>query len=265
MTVWWICTAGSDQIAIQRYLATRNVKAARRAFLTTGLANVVVTLFLATLGFALLGFFRANPDLLRPDMSIADEKTADIIFPFYIIRFLPAGITGLVLAGLLAAAMSSLSSGINSSCSVINTDFVERARKHGDTEANRIRRNKLIAVISGLAAVLLSSLMGRISGNIMEITVRTNHLFVAPLFGLFFMALFVRFATPLGTFAGALAACAVAVVFAYWDFFVGDPDAKLSFQWISLIALAVHLTVGCGLSLIFPRRAGSAADKETRT
>ncbi|MHC4796936.1 MAG: sodium:solute symporter family transporter [Planctomycetota bacterium] len=240
MTVWWVCTAGSDQMAIQRYLATRDTKAARRAFLTTGIANIVVSCLLAALGFALLGFFKANPHLLQQSMSITQEKTADIIFPYFIIRFLPAGITGLV-------------SGINSACSVISTDFIDRFRSHTDSEKIRIRRNKIIALISGLAAVLLSATMGKITGNIMEVTVRTNHIFVAPLFGLFFMALFVRSATPFGTACGAIAGCAVAVVIAYWDFFTGNPDNKLSFQWISLISLATNLIVGIPLSLLSKR------------
>jgi Na+/proline symporter len=119
--------------------------------------------------------------------------------------------------------------------------------------------------------------MGNITGNIMEVTVRTNHVFVAPLFGLFFMAIFVRSATPFATACGALAGCAVAVVIAYWDligavlvhllsetqwayvvicweFIYGNPAAKLSFQWISLISLIVNLAVAIPLSLLFPRK-----------
>ncbi|MBN1853429.1 MAG: sodium/solute symporter [Pirellulales bacterium] len=251
MTVWWICTAGSDQMAIQRYLATRDTKAARRVFLITGLANILVYAILAILGFALMGFFRANPDLLHAGMSLGSEKTADIIFPYFIIRFLPPGITGLVLAGLLAAAMSSLSSGINSSTSVIATDFVDRFRTRADTDADRVRKVKIIAIAIGLVAVLLSAAVGRLSGNIMEVSVRTNHIFVAPLFGLFLMALFVRRATPLATACGALASCVVAVIIAYWDIFTGDPSAKLSFQWISLISLIVMLAVAIPLSRIW--------------
>jgi SSS family solute:Na+ symporter len=246
MTVWWICTAGSDQMAIQRYLATRDAAAARRAFLTTGLANVLVTLVLAALGFALLGFFRANPQYLTGGLSIQGD--ADKLFPYYIVRFLPAGITGLVISGLLAAAMSSLSSGINSSCSVICVDFIDRFARTGQPGGDRMRQTKIVAVMSGLVAVVLSSLMGGVTGNIMEVTVRTNHVFVAPLFGLFFMALFVPFATPFGTLWGALAGCLAAVVVAYWDLITSGP--ALSFQWISTISLIVNLLVAIPLSLI---------------
>jgi len=259
MTVWWICTAGSDQMAIQRYLATRDVKAARRVFLVTGLANVVVTSCLAVLGFALLGFFRTFPQYLDPGMSIA--KDADKLFPHFIVRMLPAGITGLVISGLLAAAMSSLSSGINSSCSVISVDFINRFRKSREAVSDRgaVVQTKVISLVTGLLAVLLSSMMGCVTGNIMEVTVRTNHVFVAPLFGLFFMALFVKRATPFGTAMGALAGCAVAVAFAYWDLItkglvslglLQEASPTLSFQYISLVSLIVNLLVAIPLSYL---------------
>ncbi len=278
MTVWWICTAGSDQMAIQRYLATRDERAARRVFLITGVSNVVVTLCLASLGFALLGYYRAHPDELAPGMSI--EAAADKLFPHYIVHALPPGVTGLVISGLLAAAMSSLSSGINSACSVVSEDFVERIRDRPagafevvvDSPAShpvprmapsvihpspaaaaqrdrlRMRQTRLIAALTGLLVVALSTFMGRVPGNIMEVTVRTNHVFVAPLFGLFFMALFVPFATRFGTVVGALTGCTVAVVIAYWDMLTGGPT--LSFQWISLFSLAANLAVGCTVSLL---------------
>ena len=97
--------------------------------------------------------------------------------------------------------------------------------------------------------------MSRVPGNMMEVTVRTNHVFVAPLFGLFLMALFVPFATPVGTLAGAVAGCLVAMLIAYWDFFTAGTTLPyagkvLSFQWISLIALIVHLGVALPLSWI---------------
>jgi len=259
MTVWWICTAGSDQMAIQRYLATRDVKAARRVFLVTGLANIVVTSCLAILGFALLGFYRANPQMLDPGMTVVTD--ADRLFPHYIVKFLPPGITGLVIAGLLAAAMSSLSSGINSSCSVISVDFVDRMRKPGAVRSDRsqVLQTKAISWIVGLIAVALSSMMGRVTGNIMEVTVRTNHVFVAPLFGLFFMALFVKRATPFGTAMGALAGCVVAILFAYWDLitkalvYVGlfeVASEPLTFQYISLFSLVANLAVAIPLSYL---------------
>ncbi len=267
MTMWWICTAGSDQMAIQRYLATRDARTARRMFLYSGLSNIFVTTLLGSLGLALLGFFRAHPERLGPGLSLTSGQGADLIFPYYIVHFMPPGITGLVIAGLLAAAMSSLSSGINSACSVISVDFLQRFSRPGAPvrEANQVWRIQWIAAASGLAAVLLSSLMGQVTGNTMEVTVRTNHVFVAPLFGLFLLGLFVPFANGLGAACGALAGCVAAVVIAYWDQLTGGPT--LSFQWISTVSLAVNLAVGlpvCWLTRKRPQAASAPASPEPR-
>ena len=254
-------------MAVQRYLATANVKTARRVFLITGLSNILVTVFLASLGFALLALFTKYPESLSAirnhlpstvtEVDLNNSKVADVTFPYYIIRFIPAGITGLVISGLLAAAMSSLSAGVNSACSVITTDFVNRFRRPGykESHATAMRRTKIIALSAGLFMVLLSSLMGRVTGNTMEVTVRTNHVFVAPLFGLFIMALFVPFATPVGTLTGAVAGCVVAMTIAYWDFFTAGSSLPyagkaLSFQWISLVALIVHMAIALPLSWV---------------
>lgn len=257
MLVWWISTSGSDQMAIQRYLSMPNMRAARRAFLITLLSNAAVTFVLGALGFALLAFFRAYP---QPGMTI--ERNADDFLTYYIVHFLPPGVTGLVLAGLLAAAMSSLSSGINSSGAVISADFIERFRPAA-SEADRMRIATLLSWCSGLAAVLLSLFIGMLgqTKNIMELTARTNHVFVAPLFALFVMAIFVPYSTPTGAAVGTLAACGVAVLIAFWDLITGGPT--LSFQWISLVALAVHLSVGCTISRLQQTRRSTRADQPT--
>jgi SSS family solute:Na+ symporter len=252
MTVWWICTAGSDQMAIQRYLATRDAPAARRAFVWTLASNIFVTVVLASLGFALLGFFNSHPEFLKADgvylkTDYTMEGQADKLFPYFIVRFLPAGLTGLVISGLLAAAMSSLASGINSACSVITADFIDPIIGRAATEKANVRRNKLISLLVGLLGISMSLLIAKVPGNILEVTTRTNHVFVAPLFGLFLMAMFVPWATPLGTAVGALAGCVVAVFFAYWDLITGlEP---LSFQYISLISLVVNLLISIPVSL----------------
>lgn len=258
MTVWWICTAGSDQMAIQRYLATRDAPAARKAFVWTLVSNIFVTLLLGSLGLALLGFFKAHPEYLKADgeflkLDLTIQKDADKLFPYFICRFLPTGIVGLVISGLLAAAMSSLASGINSACSVISSDFIDPIFGRASTEKANVLRNKLISLVVGVVGIAASFLIEKVPGNILEVTTRTNHVFVAPLFGLFLMALFIPFATPIGAVVGTLASCVVAVFIAYWDLITGQPP--LSFQWISLTALIVSIAVGIPASLS-PRKTG---------
>ena len=243
---YWICTAGSDQMAIQRYLATKDTKSARRSFLITSLAYSVIVIILSLVGMALLGFYRSIPHYQAMGDNLFTE--ADYLFPNFIATYLPAGIAGLVVSGIFAAAMSSLDSGINSIVSIISTDFVDRFRKNRNAANSNIKLAKYLVLSIGIATVLMSSLMTKVPGNITEVTSKTNGLFVGPLFGLFFLALFVPFATSFGTILGAVYGLAAAAVIAYWDVITGD--SGLSFQWIISVSLVVHVLAGMILSLL---------------
>ncbi len=241
---WWICTAGSDQMAIQRYFATRDASRARRAFLINSIAEVSVAILLSLTGFALLGFFSRHGQFGQGHDAISD---ADYLFPHYIANYAPVGIAGLIVAGMFSAAMSSLSSGINSTVAVFTTDFIPRFTRAFDDDARRVKMTKLLVFVIGLIVVLASLLMDKVPGNIFEVTNKTNGLFVGPLFGLFVMALFVRGATAFGALWGAAYGLAAASLIAYWDVITGRPG--LSFQWIIPTALAAHLVAGVLWSL----------------
>jgi len=215
MFTWYVCTAGSDQMAIQRYLATRDARSARRMFVISLTANVLLWPFLAAVGLALLAYFRAQPVMLPAGQTLLDG--ADELLPIFIVRVLPTGISGLVIAGLLAAAMSSLSSGLNSSCSVVTTDFIDRFRQRKETEDRHVRLAKLVSLVIGIVVVALGALVGQIEGNLLEKCYKIANLLVTPLFLLFFMAMFVPWATSLGTYVGAACSLLVAVEIAYHE------------------------------------------------
>lgn len=244
-TTWWICTAGADQMAIQRFMATRNPRAARRAFLINNISTGLVTLLLGVLGFALLGFFRANPQYLTDSMNL--RENADALFPYFIVHFTGFGLAGLIMAGILAAAMSSLSSGINATCTVINTDIVERYFKKDLGEKQRMALAKGTSFFVGFSAILLSLAIQNVSGNLLEVTSKTSNLLIAPLFGLFFFAMFVPFATPIGAVFGSAYGFLAAFLMAFGDL-AGWPP--LSWQWITPTALVVDITAGTLCCLI---------------
>jgi solute:Na+ symporter, SSS family len=243
---WWICTAGSDQMAIQRYLATRDAKAARRAFTVAMIADASVCLFLAALGFALLAYFQAHPYMIPDGETI--YTGADKLFPKYIVLGLPVGISGLIVAGLLAAAMSSLSSGINASCSVITVDFIDRFRKSGLTERGHVRMAQYMSVLVGAVVVGLSFYVSVVPGNLLEVVYKVVNLFTGTLFVLFFLAMFVPRATALSAWAAALCSTTVAVMIAYWELFTGRPG--ISFLWITPASLATGIAVGVAVSFL---------------
>ena len=242
---WWICTAGSDQMAIQRYLATRNVRTARHVLLTSLLTNAVVFAILFAVGMALLQYFRANPGLLGEGQDLLED--ADKLFPRFIEVGMPAGVSGLAVAGLLAAAMSSLSSGLNSSCSIISVDLLDR---FGSAPAgvNHVRRAKIISVFVGLVVIGLSSGVGMVKGNLLEVAYKLVNLLTAPLFGLFFMAIFVRWATGIGTIVGAFFGVAVVAAINYWEELTGARG--ISFIWAMPLGFAIQIGVGTLFSLL---------------
>jgi SSS family solute:Na+ symporter len=176
ITTWHICTAGSDQMAIQRYLATRDVAAARRMFTIALITNAIVCLCLSALGLSLYAYFKSRPEMLNLGQST--ENYADQFFQQFIAVAMAPGICGLVVAGLISAAMDSLSSGINSSSSVITVDFVERFFNPSDRKSARTAR--WISWILGLLVVGLSTLIGWVSGNLLEVTYKVVNLLTTP-------------------------------------------------------------------------------------
>jgi SSS family solute:Na+ symporter len=245
--IWWVCTAASDQMAIQRYLSTRDVASGRRAFLHNVIGGIVVSGTLILVGLALLGFYQKNGALFPSNLSLRTQ--GDTLFPYFVSHFLPAGLPGLVMAGLLAAAMSSLSSGINSSITVISKDFIDTlAPGIQRTERSRITIGRILAAIIGALAIGGSQLAVMIPGNLIEVVGKSINLLLCPIFGLFYLALFVPFATPFGAYLGALYSLTAAALIAYWDLITGGPP--ISFQWIPVVALLTTVICSTGFSLL---------------
>jgi len=242
--LWWVCTSGSDQLAVQRYLSTPDVKTARRAFTISLLAGACVLVLLTLLGFALLAFYQTNHQELPPGTDI--QAAADTLFSSFIVSRLPTGVTGLIVAALLAAAMSSLSSGLNSSCTIITVDLFDRLNPKQLDPAAHVLRARRISWVLGAIITLLSLGVDWVPGNLNEVVNKLGNLLVAPLFLLFFMAMFVRRATVLGTWLGASASVAVAIAISFFEVF------GLSFTWILPGSLAAGILVGVGASLAIP-------------
>ena len=257
---WYVCTAGSDQMAIQRYLATRDVKAARRTLAVSLTTDFIVLVFLGLMGLALLAFFSANPHRLADGQTV--YVNADKLFPRFVVVGLPIGMSGLVIAGLLAAAMSSLSSGVNSSAAVISEDFIRRLGRPDDRESHHVRLVRWTSVGVGVLAVLLSSLIGKVEGNMLEVIYKVVNLFVAPLFFLFFMAIFVPWANTSGTWIGSLAGITTAVLIAFWKDLFGVQG--ISFLWIMPGSFMISVIVGVLASFFFGgRRDTPGTDTQT--
>jgi len=282
MTIWQVCTMGGDQTSVQRFMSTADLKAARRAIATQLGVALLVAVTLAFVGFALLAYFNRFPDRLPEGMTVRDN--ADTLFPHFIAHHLPIGIAGLVVAAMFAAAMSSMDSGVNSITAVVLTDFFDRFGKAPRDERAHVRTARILAFTIGGIVVLGSSQMGIIPGNITAVTQKTSNLLTTPIFALFFFAMFVPFARPIGVWLGAIAGVTTATVTAFSGPLFGllinhfgvDPDLfgttvrliadpvsgtaryvaedPISFQWIAPFALGVNLAVGTLVSWWASRR-----------
>jgi len=241
-----VCSGGSDQVAIQRYLTTRDTAAARRAVLFGHLAVGSILLILGVVGFALLGYYRLFPAELPPGVPLA--RAGDGLFPYFLSHALPPGLSGLVVAGLLTSAVSGLGPSINSVIAVANQDFLKRDSR---SETAKLRTARWLALAIGGVIVTGSFGMASVRGNLVEVSGKTVNLFFYPVFGLFFFALFVRFATALGAVTGAIAGAAAGILVGYWDVITGQP--AVSFQWIAPVSLVTTLTVGITIAGVAER------------
>ena len=215
--VWYIATIGSDQMAVQRYISTKDLRTARQSLRVSLLTDFIAKCILAFVGLAMLAYFSHNDELLLPGKSLGEQ--ADTLFPRFILVGLPQGISGLVIAGLLAAAMSSISSGLNSVSSVISEDLINRFRKRKLDEHGKLSQVKSLTFGAGVVVMLFSLLIGYVPGSLYDVIMKVVNLLVCPLFVLFFMALFVPKATENGTFIGGVFAVVVAIAIAYFGLF----------------------------------------------
>jgi SSS family solute:Na+ symporter len=258
MLFWNVATAGGDQMSVQRFMSTADVRAARRAYAIQLSLAALVGLTLACVGFALLAYFSAQPDSFGSGPEL--KGAADKLFPRFIAFHLPPVVSGLVLAGVFAAAMSSFDSGVNSITAVVTRDFLDRFGMSPADERAQVRALRGLAAAIGAAVIIGSCFMKYVPGNLLEVTGKTANLLAVPIFCLFFFALFVKFASPAGVWIGTLFGIATAALIAFsGPIFGHDPVTgrdPISFQWVPVFAFVANIAMGIAGSLLFRRRQG---------
>lgn len=237
---------GADQTQVQRYMASGELKPAQRAVVVRVFGSLAVWTLLVTLGFALLAYYQRFAELMPAGKTV--QTFADQLFPYFIAHELPIGLSGLVVAGILAAGMSSIDSGINAFTAVVLNDFVERrgARKSSDAERKRLAR--FLAVGIGAGVVLCSLFVGGVPGNYYEIAARTIRLFIPLELGLVILALFVRSTTPFAVVWSLIYGLTLGVLISYWTVFTGRKG--LSFTLYPVCILAIQLSAAALIGVL---------------
>jgi len=118
---------GTDQVTVQRLLAVKAFKGMVKSVFFNSFIDFFILTLLTFVGLGLFVYFQQHPETLAPGIE------RNQILPFYIMAVLPQGVSGLVITGIFAAAMSSTDSGINSVTTVVVNDFIKPLRKRMET------------------------------------------------------------------------------------------------------------------------------------
>lgn len=243
-SLWTICTAGGDQTVIQRFMATTDAHAARRSFLVNSLAAFCVVIVLDLVGLSLMGFYQKNVDSLPVGQTLVSY--ADSLFPHFVAHHLPVGVSGLVVSGMFAAAMSSVDSGLNSISAVVVRDFVDRFRVGELNDKYRLGIARMTTVVVGAVVIVASLVIEYVPGNLMLISKRVTGLLMTPLFTLFLVAITMPHIGPRWTNSGAVVGFVVAVLIAFWNPLV--ENRSLSVTWIGPCSLAAGIVAAYSFS-----------------
>lgn len=189
-------TYGADQTMVQRYLTTPNMKAAKKSLWTNIILTIPATLLFFFMGTALYAFFKENPDHMNLTL-----KNGDSIFPWFIVNELPDGIVGILIAGIFAAAMSSVSSSINSAATAYSTDIHFRFKPGAKQQGLRIAR--ISTVVIGVAGTLFALFMASWEiKSLWDVFNKVLGLIIGSLGGLFLLGILFRKAHSKGVMIG---------------------------------------------------------------
>jgi SSS family transporter len=200
-----VSTLTADQAVVQRYLTTKNIRESKRALWADAAASIPWAVIVFMFGTAVYVFYKTNPASLSPVID------TDGIVPLFISQQLPMGVSGLVIAAIFAASMSSLDSSMHSTTTVIITDFYDRifGNKNSDKDSNNLLSARIVTVLLGTFATL--SAMYIASANIKslwDLFIQIMGLVMGPMAGVFLLGIISTrtrgISTILGLFIGSL-------------------------------------------------------------
>ena len=235
-----IGTATSDQVMVQRVLSTPTVRQARRSYITLAVIVLPGSMLFTFLGTAMFGYFRAHPEMLNPTMENIHA------LPLFIVNGLPAGLTGLVIAALFAASMSTLDSSMNSVSTLAVTDFYKRFRPEA-TDHQCLVLGKWLTGLVGAAGTGAALLMATFEiKSIFDMWTQLSFLVMGGFGGVFILGMFTRRANGWGALIGAVSSIGItAAVKAFTDLHFW------AYGWVSVLAC---VAVGYLFSLVLPHR-----------
>jgi solute:Na+ symporter, SSS family len=200
-------THGTDQLMVQRYFCARSAGDARKALLWSGAVVFLQFVLFLVIGVMLFVYYTQHAPGEVVEFMQGGRLQTDRIFPYFIVRHLPPGIVGLVLAAIFAAAMSTLSSSLNSSSAAAVNDFYVPITGARRSDRHYLTVSRILTVIFGVTQVVVAvaaiTLSSRVVDEVLGIASFTNGLIL----GLFLLGTFTgvgRRAAFAGLLGGAL-------------------------------------------------------------
>ncbi len=224
---------GTDQLIVQRLLAARNQRQSVLALLSSGVAVFFQFGLFLMVGVMLFAYYRL------PSQAFG---RADRIYPAFIVSRMPHGVSGLLIAAILAAAMSNLSAALNSLSSSSMMDFYFRFRNE-ISEERRLRLARLATVAWALVLFLLAVLALHSVGRVVEVGLQIASVAYGALLGVFLLGTLTRRANQSGAIVGMI--CGLAVELYLWGW------SRVAFTWWVAIGTCITFAVGYSSSLLW--------------
>ena len=191
-----LTTYGTDQTMVQRYMTTGTEKQARKSVLTNAVLTIPATLLFFFVGTVLYVYYKHNP--LELSITVSD---GDAILPWYIYSELPQGVVGLLVSGILAAAMSTLSSSMNSAATAYVTDIHSKINHHKVD----LKVAKIATMLLGAAGIFFAYLMATWDINsLWDEFNKILGIILGSLGGLFLLGMITRRANATGALCGII-------------------------------------------------------------
>ena len=188
---------GTDQITVQRMLSTGSIKNTKKAIIFNTIADFIVISLLIFIGLGLFSFYKVN--------DLPGTINGDMILPYYIVTQLPNGLSGIIIAAIFAAAMSSLDSGLNSLTTVIMNDF--KIIKN-----QSLINAKKITVLLGIISIFSAFMIFNSDLLLIENFYNFMSLFCAPILSLFILGALTKFTT----FKGWIFGLSISILLIIW-------------------------------------------------
>lgn len=231
-------TQGTDQTVVQRFLTSSSIKDSQKTLYTNAILTIPATFIFFGIGTLLFIFYSEMPQKLSP--AISDN---DSLFPWYIVKELPMGVSGLLIAGIFSAAMSSISSSLNSVSTAFCNDLYKRYNPNIQ-DVKLLRLARIVTVFVGVFGVLLALWMA--NSNIKSLWdqfYRFLGLITGGLGGMFLLGMLTKRANTTGTMIGLVLS---AVLLGYVSLYT-----SINFLMYSLIGVGSCFIFGYIFSLIF--------------